>query len=97
MSHQLEFCKKCVNKSFSSSQGVVCGLTSEKPTFVSTCPDFVKDAKEERRIAKQQAEAAAASDYVDESGNSVSGWRILWSVLIFILVMIRIAVRCSNN
>ncbi len=95
MSHQLEFCKKCVNKSFSSSQGVVCGLTSEKPTFLSTCPDYVKDEKEERKIAERKA-AVAESDYVDESGNSVPGWRIAISVIIFILAMVRIVARCSN-
>ncbi len=49
MSYQLEFCKKCVNKSFSSAQGVVCGLTNEKPTFLTKCPDYVKDEKEERK------------------------------------------------
>jgi len=96
MSHQLEFCKKCINKSFSSSEGVVCGLTSKKPTFLSTCPDFVKDAKAERKIAERQA-AAAESDYVDESGNSVSGWRIAISTIIFILAMLRIVMRCTNN
>lgn len=95
MSYQLEFCKKCVNKSFSSSQGVVCGLTKEKPTFLTTCPDYVKDEKEERRII--QREAAMADEYVDESGESVSPWRIIWGILVFILVMVRIAVRCSNH
>ncbi|WP_046755067.1 hypothetical protein [Kordia jejudonensis] len=95
MSYQLEFCKKCVNKSFSSSQGIVCGLTNEKPTFTNTCPDFVKDDKEEKRIKEREA-AMVAGDYVDESGNSVSPWRTALSIIIFILVMIRIAVRCSR-
>ena len=95
MSYQLEFCKKCVNKSFSSSEGVVCGLTSKKPTFLSTCPDFVKDVKEERKIAERKA--AAESDYVDENGNSTSGWSIAWSAIVFIIVVIRIVIRCANN
>ncbi|WP_430410162.1 hypothetical protein [Kordia sp.] len=96
MSYQLEFCKKCVNKSFSSSEGIVCGLTNQKPTFLSQCPDFVKDEKEEQKMIQRQA-VLDEGDYVDENGNSVSGWRIAGSVIIFILVIVRLAVRCSNN
>lgn len=48
--NKLDFCKKCKKRKFDPKQGIVCGLTSEKPTFEDNCPDFdgdetVKDFK----------------------------------------------------
>lgn len=40
---QLDYCTKCENRKFNPSVGIVCGLTSEKPTFEETCNDFIKD------------------------------------------------------
>lgn len=40
-----EYCDKCTKKSFNINTGLVCGLTNEKPNFVSTCPDFELDPK----------------------------------------------------
>jgi hypothetical protein len=96
MSYQLEFCKKCVNKSFSSSQGIVCGLTDKKPTFLTTCPDFEKDVKEERKIEQRKA-IAEESDYQDENGKSVPAWRVALTVIITLVAIIRIFMRCSGN
>lgn len=95
MSYQLDFCKKCVNKSFSSSEGIVCGLTDKKPTFSTTCPDFEKDVKEERKIAQRKA-IQDAEAYDDAGNGGGSSWRTAFSIIIFILVIVRFAVRCSN-
>ncbi len=39
----IEHCKKCKKRKFVSDQGLVCGLTGEKPTFEDSCMDFEKD------------------------------------------------------
>ena len=49
--NKLDFCKKCKKRKFDTSQGIVCGLTNEKPTIDDNCPDFetnesVKEYKE---------------------------------------------------
>ncbi|WP_046743834.1 hypothetical protein [Kordia zhangzhouensis] len=95
MTNQIELCKKCIHKSFSSSQGIVCGLTSEKPTFVNNCPSFEKDVAMEKKLADRRA---VEEDVIyDENDKPVSPWRIVLSVLIFILVIIRLVVRCNNH
>ncbi|QHI38268.1 hypothetical protein IMCC3317_36580 [Kordia antarctica] len=90
MSHQIEFCKKCVNKSFSSSQGIICGLTNEKPTFQFTCPDFVKDVKEERRLAERAAVQDETHSYEDAQGSSTPVWKTILGIIIFIVAIIRL-------
>jgi predicted nucleic acid-binding Zn ribbon protein len=37
---KIETCKKCSNQKFDRNQGIVCGLTGNKPTFEETCPDY---------------------------------------------------------
>lgn len=41
--NNIEICKKCNKRNFDFKQGIVCGLTNEKPTFNDICPDFEKD------------------------------------------------------
>ena len=90
MSYQIDLCKKCVNKSFHSSQGIVCGLTNEKPTFQLTCPDFVKDVKEERRLAERAAVQDAGFGYEDTQQESTPVWRIILGIIIFIIAIVRL-------
>lgn len=42
---QLVFCKKCTNRDFNLTEGVLCKLTGAKATFESTCPDYELDKK----------------------------------------------------
>ncbi len=37
---RIKLCETCVNKKFDLKQGIVCGLTDEKPTFEVTCADY---------------------------------------------------------
>lgn len=37
---KIEVCKKCTNQKFDRDQGIVCGLTGQKPTFEKSCPDY---------------------------------------------------------
>lgn len=47
---RLFFCKQCKNRSFSKQIGIVCGLTSNKPSFKYDCPDFLLDESVEERV-----------------------------------------------
>ena len=95
MNNPIELCKKCIHKSFSSSQGIVCGLTGEKPTFVNDCPSFERDVALEKKLADRKAVMEEKVVY-DDDGKPVSPWRIAFSVLIFILVIVRLAIRCNS-
>lgn len=41
--NNLDYCKRCKKRKFDFQRGIVCSLTSEKPTFEDTCPDFDSD------------------------------------------------------
>lgn len=40
---KLEFCSNCKNRSFSQKDGVICGLTQEKPSFEYVCSSYNMD------------------------------------------------------
>lgn len=40
---KIDLCKKCKKKKFDLKQGIICGLTDEKPTFESSCPSYEGD------------------------------------------------------
>lgn len=39
----LEFCRRCLNRKFNPSKGIVCGLTGEIAAFEKDCENFSKD------------------------------------------------------
>ena len=51
-SSPLDICKICQNRSFSKAQGIVCGLTKEKPNFQDSCPDYLLDEDQKRRESR---------------------------------------------
>jgi len=42
---QLEYCKTCINRTFSSKVGIICKLTQEKASFNTTCDSYIADKK----------------------------------------------------
>jgi len=40
---KIELCKKCTKRYFDMQQGIVCGLTQQKPEFEEECQSFEKD------------------------------------------------------
>lgn len=40
---QLEICKQCENRKFDISVGIYCSLTGNKPDFLNSCSNFIKD------------------------------------------------------
>ncbi len=57
-----DFCRVCQHYKFNTSQGILCGLTNEKPSFISVCRDWEEDS--ERAIAEslRSARKARAED-----------------------------------
>lgn len=49
----LKFCKKCLNRSFNSTKGIVCGLTGEIASFENECPDYKLDSSAEEHQSFQ--------------------------------------------
>jgi len=41
--NKIELCKKCKNRQMDLQQGITCGLTNKKPTFIEKCENFEKD------------------------------------------------------
>lgn len=44
-SDQLKFCKVCLNRTFSTKEGIICKLTNSKANFINTCSEYDKDIK----------------------------------------------------
>jgi hypothetical protein len=45
----IELCKVCQKRTFSKSQGIICSLTSEKPSFTDSCSDYLADEDQKKR------------------------------------------------
>jgi hypothetical protein len=43
---QLAICQTCTNRKMDIEKGIICSLTTEKPTFIDNCNDFIKDENE---------------------------------------------------
>ena len=43
LAERIALCKQCKNRSFDPSQGIICRLTNEKPTFEVACRHFLRD------------------------------------------------------
>lgn len=66
---QLEFCKKCVNKRFSSKDGIICGLTNKPADFDGECKDYIpnNNSTEDSNIEDQTDEVVNESFVLDET------------------------------
>lgn len=90
MNQRIEICGTCTQRKF-SDQGIVCGLTMEKPTFELNCPDFIVD---ERQMAKKiKSSAQLDYDYLDKPVETQSSWKTVLSVIVFIIILVRIIAR----
>ena len=64
---RIKFCKVCRNRRQTLEQGVICGLSGEKPEFESQCDHYSVDEVAEKRV-KLQEEA------VEKSKGAISGF-----------------------
>lgn len=88
MNQRLEACRTCQLKMF-SPQGLVCGLTSQKPTFNDTCPDYVEDEKQAfrtRNAANKTEEFSLSSNDLDFKIT----WKSIVSAIIFMIAVFRL-------
>lgn len=40
---KLAICETCTNRKMDMNRGILCSLSNEKPTFIDTCNEFIKD------------------------------------------------------
>lgn len=72
---QVKFCKSCVNRSFASSQGLICKLTNQKADFQFECVNYQLD-----EVLIKKEEQRADSDYF--TTNKVSSGKRLANYII---------------
>ena len=51
-----KMCSICKNRKFSTKEGLICGNTEAKPTFLDNCQDFDIDIVAQERLKKKAAE-----------------------------------------
>ncbi|MEO9531197.1 MAG: hypothetical protein ABJG68_12265 [Crocinitomicaceae bacterium] len=49
---QIDHCKKCLNREISRTEGILCGLTHQKPNFGDSCPDYKADVAQIKRLER---------------------------------------------
>ena len=77
-----------MKRQFDPKRGIVWGLTSEKPVFISECSDFEKDSSVKDRVKSNGLESS--------TGGGISNKAIAGIVISLILIGIRIALRMSR-
>jgi hypothetical protein len=91
LDHQLKFCKLCVNQKY-GSEGIVCGLTQQKPTFTDKCLEFIPSEKEINKIHERTTDPAWEGVQEEKS----SPWGTIVSVVVIILIIIRFIMRMDR-
>ncbi|RXG15315.1 hypothetical protein DSM03_102455 [Leeuwenhoekiella aestuarii] len=61
---QLAFCKKCTNREMNLKEGLLCGITSQKASFESTCIDFKEDPSV--KIVAHETEGLELSQVIEK-------------------------------
>ncbi|MBN1996216.1 hypothetical protein JW935_01605 [candidate division KSB1 bacterium] len=84
------FCKKCQHRDGSLSRGILCGLTKNKPDFEQTCPDYVEDPDEAKRISRLETSSVKhqTRSEVGEGGNGCVNWLIWIGILVVINIIL---------
>jgi hypothetical protein len=58
LDEQLKFCRICLKRKLNPAIGLVCSLTSQKPSFAEICSNFDVDEPEAQRLITLEKEAA---------------------------------------
>ncbi len=91
LDERLEFCKICKNRKIDFKIGLTCSLTNEKPTFIDSCSEFIKDTTEADRILKMRLDSAGNSRSQNGSLNpdkniNYGMFLVISGLLIFLLI-----------
>ena len=99
---RLAICESCKNKEFSPKSGVVCALTSEKPSFEGSCDQYDKDPKMIARAiraeeSRKNLSEGGGGDFVEaDGGGKSSPWGIALTVLVVLLILLKWLIRCDR-
>lgn len=69
MLYNFDQCRKCKNKGFDFKQGLICSLTSEKPSYISVCEMFNENPEAE--VIKPSYTSYYSKKYIE---GRVNGW-----------------------
>lgn len=50
---RLKYCKVCAHQKFDLEQGILCGLTQQKPSFTGTCEQFQESTKLKKELTSE--------------------------------------------
>ena len=79
--NRLDVCETCENKSFNSKKGVICGLTSEKPSFKGTCPDYKENPKAVQKVRESSSSPAQQDFKIKRLEEKVSNLQVLLGII----------------
>ena len=72
---RIKVCSLCKNRTFNPKLGIVCGLTSEQPSFELECLDYVLDP-----IAQHAQELQKSQEQYDENSTVNKGRLVLFGL-----------------
>jgi len=62
----LKYCKICTHQQFDPKQGIVCGLTQQKPGFTGTCEQFQESTKLKKELSRELDGFEKAGELADK-------------------------------
>lgn len=80
---RIRLCEVCRNRSFDLQQGILCGLTKERPAFEEVCTDQILDHSRVRDRARRNDRTGSVSDPARRSKLVLLLLPILGAMLIF--------------
>lgn len=80
---QVALCRQCTNRDFDPAKGIICGLTNDIASFISTCKDYSEDI-----AAKQQVKNFTYSSPTAELPNLASQSKRFINLIIDFLAII---------
>lgn len=91
---QLGFCKRCINRSFSSQKGIICSLTSEKADFEEKCEFFYEDISVPNLTRPVRIQQKSSKTNVDKKPEVLSREEIymLMAISVVSVLLVRFAI-----
>lgn len=77
---KLTFCQVCSNRNYNLENGTFCGLTNQKPTFETWCPDYNEDSKA-RREKEKGLLSRVTYDQIEENYNYPTNQKAIQKLL----------------
>ena len=57
LEEKIKICRTCKNRSFNTTEGLLCGKSGAKPDFADTCSEYLPDDSEVERLKKAEENA----------------------------------------